>query len=305
MCVRAGRDKRPWEPVDAVVSLLRPSEGLAMADRTKKMERETAHGLALAGDDTEHTWGWGTPAGQLRARRRAELIIRAAGLGPGMRVLEVGCGTGLFTEMFARTQAHLVALDISRALLEKARARGLPADRVRFLEGPIEDAAIDGPFDAVVGSSVLHHLDLGVALPRLHALLAPGGKLCFAEPNLLNPQVFLERKFRRWFPYVSPDETAFVRWRLARLLAAEGFEDVSVTPFDWLHPGVPRPLISVMQWAGGRLERMPGVGEFAGSLLIRCRRPDTGVIRRSGSGPTGASDESRCGSGDARQPRRL
>jgi SAM-dependent methyltransferase len=262
--------------VDAVVSLLRPSEGLAMADRTKKMERETAHGLALAGDDTEHTWGWGTPAGQLRARRRAELIIRAAGLGPGMRVLEVGCGTGLFTEMFARTQAYLVALDISRALLGKARARGLPADKVRFLEGSIEEATIDGPFDAVVGSSVLHHLDLGVTLPRLRGLLVPGGTLSFAEPNLLNPQVFLERRFRRWFPYVSPDETAFVRWRLARLLAAEGFEEVSVTPFDWLHPGVPRPLISVVQWAGGRLERMPGVGELAGSLLIRCRRPVPG-----------------------------
>ncbi len=260
-----------------------------MADRTKKMERETAHGLALAGGDTEHTWGWGTPAGQLRARRRAELIIRAAGLGPRMRVLEVGCGTGLFTEMFARTQAQMVALDISRALLEKARARGLPADRIRFLEGPIEEAAIDGPFDAVVGSSVLHHLDLGVALPRLRDLLVPGGTLCFAEPNLLNPQVFIERRFRRWFPYVSPDETAFVRWRLARLLVAQGFGDVSVRPFDWLHPGTPRSLIPLVRWVGVRLERMPGLAELAGSLLIRCCRAE--------GGPTGAARESRWGLG--------
>jgi hypothetical protein len=105
---------------------------------------------------------------------------------------------------------------------------------------------------------------------------------------MLNPQVFLERRFRRWFPYVSPDETAFVRWRLRRRLAESGFEAISLRPFDWLHPSVPAPLIPAVEWAGRRLERIPGFRELAGSLLIRCRRPGAGSPgRRSDQGVAG------------------
>ena len=252
-----------------------------MADRSRQAEREIAHGRRLAGGDAERIWGWGTPAGRLRARRRAELIIRGAGLGPRVRALEIGCGTGLFTEMFAESGADLLAVDISEALLEKARARRIAAGVVRFQEGRFEDTRVDGPFDAVIGSSVLHHLDVQTALVRIHALLRPGGRLCFAEPNMLNPQVFMERRFRRWFPHVSPDETAFVRWRLQRLLGEAGLTEVSVVPFDWLHPATPRPLIRYVQWMGCWLERAPGIRECAGSLLIRgCRSDgDRGVSR--------------------------
>jgi predicted TPR repeat methyltransferase len=48
-------------------------------------------------------------------------------------VLEIDCGTGMFTRMFAPTGARIVAVDISGDILAKARERGLPADRLRFL----------------------------------------------------------------------------------------------------------------------------------------------------------------------------
>jgi SAM-dependent methyltransferase len=181
----------------------------------------------------------------------------------------------MFTGMFARTGTQIVAVDISVDLLAKARERGLPADRVHFLEKRFEDCELDGPFDAVVGSSVLHHLEVGESLARIHALLKPGGVMCFAEPNLLNPQVFIERKFtflRPWLSYVSPDETAFVRWRIAAALRCSGFDEVEVTPFDWLHPATPERLIGTMSAVGRFLERMPVLREFSGSVLIRCRR---------------------------------
>lgn len=243
-----------------------------MANRMSQAEREIAHGRRLAEADTERIWGWSTPAGRLRARRRAELIARGAGLEPGVRTLEIGCGTGLFTELFAQTGADLLAVDISGELLERARARHIASDRVRFFEGRFEDSVVGGPFDAVIGSSVLHHLDVRTALTRIHGLLTPGGRLCLAEPNMLNPQVFLERRFRRWLPYVSPDETAFIRWRLQRLLAMTGFTQISIIPFDWLHPATPGPLIPFVRRMGRWLERLPGVREVAGSLLIRCAR---------------------------------
>ena len=221
--------------------------------------------------ETETVWGWGTPAGQLRARRRADLILEGAGLSPGQRALEIGCGTGLFTGMFASSGAQIVAVDISGELLEKARARNLPAGQVTFLEKRFEDCEVDGPFDAVVGSSILHHLDIDAALTNIRRLLKAGGILSFAEPNMLNPQVYLERKFHYlpMFSYTSPDETAFVRWRFARLLEEHGFQEISITPFDWLHPAVPRALIGGVRGLGRLLEAVPGVREFSGSLYIR------------------------------------
>lgn len=57
---------------------------------------EIEHGEKIAGQ-AEAIWNWASPAGKLRAKRRARLIAEAAELSTGMRVLELGCGTGLFT----------------------------------------------------------------------------------------------------------------------------------------------------------------------------------------------------------------
>lgn len=236
---------------------------------------EIDHGRKLAAGDTEAIWGWTTPAGRIRARRRADLIIRGAGLRPGVRALEIGCGTGLFTELFAQTGAHITAVDISPELLEQARRKQLPADRVAFVQARFEDCDQLDPFDAVVGSSVLHHLEVQESIEKIFTLLRPGGVLSFAEPNMLNPQAFLERKFHKlpMFSYVSPDETAFVRWTLTGLLERIGFVDVRITPHDWLHPATPRLLIGTVKALGSVLEWAPLIREFSGSHFIYGRRP--------------------------------
>lgn len=249
---------------------------------TPKAKHEIAHGRWLSEQDTELVWGWGSPAGKLRARRRAELVATGAGLKPGVSAVEIGCGTGLFTEYFAESGARIVAVDISEPLLAKARERGLPPQQVKFMCARFEDVALPGTFDAAIGSSVLHHLDVPQALAAIRRLLKPGGVLSFAEPNMLNPQVFLERHppvfLKKYYAYTSPDETAFVRRGLRRLLEGAGFTDVTITPFDWLHPATPPAFISFVRLAGQVAERLPGVREFAGSLYIRARVP---VVTRS------------------------
>lgn len=254
-----------------------------------RADNEIAHGRFLSQGDPEALWGWGTDAGRLRAKRRAELILEAAGLGPGAQALELGCGTGNFTEAFAKSGARLLAVDISPDLLERAAQRNLPVDQVAFQAARFEDLDLPNRFDAVIGSSVLHHLELEPALEKILELLRPGGMLAFAEPNLLNPQVFLERKlqFLPLFSYVSPDETAFVRWRLAARLARIGFVDISLTPFDWLHPATPPALIPWIKRFEGLVERTPVAREFAGSLLIRARRPRSAILP-AGTGASSA-----------------
>jgi 2-polyprenyl-3-methyl-5-hydroxy-6-metoxy-1,4-benzoquinol methylase len=240
------------------------------SDLNIRAENEVSHGRWLAEQDTEKIWGWSTPAGRLRARRRAQQIIDGAGVQPHSRVLEIGCGTGIFTEMFAATGAEIVAVDISPELLAKARLRNLPFAQVTFLERPFEDCEGVGPFDAVVGSSILHHLDIDRSIERIKALLKRGGRIGFAEPNMLNPQVYLERRFQHlpMFAYTSPDETAFVRWKLAAKFREAGFHDITIEPFDWLHPFTPKPLIGAVRSIGTLLEAIPGAREFSGSLAI-------------------------------------
>ena len=237
----------------------------------EKEDREIFHGRRLAQGDPESVWGWGTPAGRVRAQRRADWIARQARLGPGRRTLEIGCGTGVFTEKFALTGTDLTAMDISPELLEIARAKNIFSERVRFVAGKFEDCPLEGPFDAVIGSSVLHHLEVIPALAKVKALLKPGGVMVFAEPNMLNPIILLQKNI----PWLkrrlgdSPDETAFIRWPLQGWLEKIGFKKIEIVPLDWLFPATPPGWIPLVKKLESSLERLPLVRELAGSLYIK------------------------------------
>ena len=88
---------------------------------------------------------------------------------------------------------------------------------------------------------------------------------------MLNPQIPIQKNVS-WVKRKlgdSPDETAFFRWPLQRLLERTGFRDVRIDPFDFLHPKTPRLLVSRFNALGRFFEMMPVVSELAGSLYIR------------------------------------
>lgn len=224
--------------------------------------------------DPAHPY-WTTEAGLERKARRMAWLVNDAGLAPGRRVLEIGCGAGTFTEELAKTGATVTAIDLSDALIAQARAR-VPGDNVTIRAVDAEATGFaDGSFDAVVGMSILHHLNVGPALAEAWRVLAPGGALVFSEPNMLNPQVAVEKnvKFIGRRLGNSPDETAFFRWPLKLALERAGFVDVSITPFDFLHPLTPPRWLPVVSALAGVLERVPGVRELAGSLWVRAQKP--------------------------------
>jgi peptidoglycan/LPS O-acetylase OafA/YrhL len=111
-----------------------------------------------------------------------------------------------------------------------------------------------------------------ISLPFIFELSKPGGRASFAEPNMLNPQVFVERKLRQFFQYISPDETAFIRWQFSRELQKADFQNINIIPFDWLHPSVPKQLIDLVSQTGSVIERVPFLREFSGSLHITAVR---------------------------------
>jgi SAM-dependent methyltransferase len=157
--------------------------------------------------------------------------------------------------------------------LEKARARNLK--NATFIQGRFEDYPGEAVFDAVIGNSILHHLDVEPALQRIFHLLKPGARMSFAEPNMMNPQVCLERHFYYLpiFDNTSPDETAFIHWRLRALLKHIGFEDIHIQLFDWLHPHTPAPLVPAVKRMSNLLERVPVIRESSGCMAVSARRP--------------------------------
>jgi ubiquinone/menaquinone biosynthesis C-methylase UbiE len=246
-----------------------------MVSPSERLEREIEFHRRIA-DRAEVVWTWDSPAGRYRARRRAELFVERCRLAPGRRALELGCGTGVFLELVAKSGADLTGLDLSPDLLARTRQRLAGVTNVSLDMGNAEQTPYgEGSFDAVYGSSILHHLDLEQALCEAYRILRPGGLLAFAEPNALNPQVAVMFHVDALKPYfgVSPDEMAFSRFAAARALRKAGFADIRVRPFDFVHPQVPQAVVGLVGRMSRGLEALPLVREIAGSLLITARKP--------------------------------
>ncbi len=119
-----------------------------------------------------------------------DLLLRDEG-----RILDVGCGFGLFAAYFGQTQPRrrIVGVDPSARRIRLARRLfgrlGLTGHS--FVEGDVRDAPLEGPFDAAYVLDVMHHLpydDQRDVLDRLRSLLVPGGLLLVkditTEPRL-------------------------------------------------------------------------------------------------------------------------
>jgi 2-polyprenyl-3-methyl-5-hydroxy-6-metoxy-1,4-benzoquinol methylase len=235
----------------------------------ERIAKEVQHGRFLAQHGAGEIWNWESPAGKVRWARRVKML--SSHLKPGMAVLELGCGTGSFTRELARSGAEIVAIDVSPELLEIANA-DTSAPNVQYqIQNAYALRYPEGMFDSVVGSSVLHHLEIEDAIRDIYRVLKPEGTIYFTEPNMLNPQIAIQKNI----PWIkrklgdSPEETAFFRWPLQRLLERTGYRHVRIDPFDFLHPKTPVALIDQVKAFGRFLENVPVISELAGSLYIR------------------------------------
>ena len=117
-------------------------------------------------------------------------LFTAAGIRPGMRVLDMGCGAGdvafAAAELVGR-DGLVVGLDRSPQAVARARIRAAQRGltQVRFVEGDIHEPAPGGPFDAIIGRLVLMYVPDPAAVLRQQAtVLRPGGLVAPVEFDL-------------------------------------------------------------------------------------------------------------------------
>lgn len=122
--------------------------------------------------------------------RLLETIVDSAAARAGMRVLDLGTGTGLLAAPFAELGCELWATDYSPKMLEKARLR---LNRAQLVQADLREGwpeEIFGRFDCIVSGYVFHHFEtpqkIAIILDLVHERLLPGGKLIIGDIAFAN-----------------------------------------------------------------------------------------------------------------------
>jgi SAM-dependent methyltransferase len=174
----------------------------------------------------------------------------------GLRVLDAGCGSGIYGELLADRGARVTGIDESAGMLEHARRRLAGRDvelRVADLRTPLPFA--DASFDGIVSALVLHYLrDWTLTLAEFRRVLRPGGWLAFsthhpaAEAAWSQPARYLDvelleddwkdvgivRFYRRPVSRIVNDvaDAGFVIERMVEPLPTEAFRRVKPEAYE-------------------------------------------------------------------------
>jgi 2-polyprenyl-3-methyl-5-hydroxy-6-metoxy-1,4-benzoquinol methylase len=163
----------------------------------------------------------------------------------GDRLLDVGCGEGLFTAELARAGAEVMGVDVAEEPLRRARALHPELD---FRQIPLDGDWKLESFDAVWAGEVIEHvLDTAAWLSELRRTLRSGGKLLLSTPDhgpltmlglALSPRAFAARFEPRG------DHLRFYNATSLRTLITElGFERIEIRSVGGL-PGARRTLLA-------------------------------------------------------------
>ncbi|MCF6312710.1 MAG: SDR family NAD(P)-dependent oxidoreductase [Verrucomicrobiales bacterium] len=183
-------------------------------------------------------WMTGMAAGVQEAARRLPE-------GRGLRILEVGAGTGgLAAYILPQLERNLHSYtftDVSAGFFLPAQQKLAAFQEVEYkafnLEKTPEEQGFDeGPFDFIVGTNVLHAVaDVTESVKNLYGMLAPGGTLLFMD--LATPQLWTEATFgltSGWWSFTDtdlrPDQPLISRETWAKVLENAGFDEVSTLP---------------------------------------------------------------------------
>lgn len=150
----------------------------------------------------------------------------------GARILEYGCGTDQNGLELARDGATVEAIDISPVAVDQVNQAAADTGLADSFHASVMNAEVltfdDGAFDLVIGTGILHHLELEAAYSEIARVLSTDGHAVFFEPLGHNPAINL---YRRLTPKMrTPDEHPLLESDFD--LARQQFDTVDVTYFS-------------------------------------------------------------------------
>ncbi|HVZ73332.1 MAG TPA: class I SAM-dependent methyltransferase [Polyangia bacterium] len=197
--------------------------------------------------------------------------------GAGKDVFEAGCGTGLLLKEAATFARTAVGLDLSRGMLEPARARGL-----RVVQGSLTDVPLpDASFDLVYSMKVLAHVPpIERAVAELARLVRPGGHLLLEFYNPWSLRALAKRVGGPGAIAANTTESdVFTRYdttKRARTYLPPDLEFVGVRGVRVVTPTSSvfklAPLARLFTWAEHAACDAPGLRELGGFLVVIARK---------------------------------
>jgi ubiquinone/menaquinone biosynthesis C-methylase UbiE len=154
-----------------------------------------------------------------------DTIARLGRFSTGARVADLGCGSGVFTNLLQQRGCVCTGLDISPKLIALAKQK-FPG--TEFVEGDVEHLPFDdGSLDGILLSGLVHHLpDPTRCAAEAYRVLKPGGRFVAFDPNRMNPFMYLYRD--RSSPFyssvgVTENERPVLARQVAGVFRAAGF----------------------------------------------------------------------------------
>jgi SAM-dependent methyltransferase len=162
-------------------------------------------------------------------------LVRFAGIHPGMRVLDAGCGTGVVAITAARLGATVKGVDLTPQLIERANENSKIASvKIEWIEGDVEQLLFgDAEFDAVL--SQFAHMFAPrpeVAIREMLRVLRPGGTIAFATwpPELLVGRTMMLAS--RYMPPPPPGVSNPMLWGDSSFIQQQFGKSVDNIVFD-------------------------------------------------------------------------
>lgn len=203
-----------------------------------------------------------------------ELVERYA---TGKVVLEVGCGTGLILQRTARFARQAIGMDLSGAMLARARQRGLAVAQASATALPFATASVDVAYSFKV---LAHIPDIQGALREMARVVRPGGWVLAEFYNARS----LRRLVKALKPPTAVSETSHDEHVFTRYDDAAAIRGYLPAELDWIATRgirVITPVAKVLEvpvlgaavrWAEHRLADLPGARSAGGFLVACCRR---------------------------------
>jgi ubiquinone/menaquinone biosynthesis C-methylase UbiE len=176
-------------------------------------------------------------------REGAEQLVRCAGIQPGERVLDVGCGTGIVARIAAEhtgESGDVEGVDINPGMLDVARSIAEQTHpQIRWQQVAAEDLPFArSTFDAVLSQQAFQFFDdRDAALKEMHRVLRPGGRLAFSVLRSTKHNRTYQALIETFRQHGGDDlgtmmQSPFRDWSvedLRSMVTVAGFETVSVT----------------------------------------------------------------------------